>query len=245
MRRVIVTRPAERAEDLAAELAAAGIEAVIAPMLTVEPLEADGVLSPGVQAALVTSGNGARGLARLTERRDVPVLAVGDATAGIARAAGFTEVETASGDADALVALVVRRCDPALGPLVWVSGEAVSTDIVPVLAARGFRVERRVVYRTAAAEALPAAVAEALRAGAVDGAMFFSSRSAEVFIGLVRGRGLETACGRLSAYCMSDTIAQTASQLPWNAIHVAGEPTKAALLDAVIGGGRRPRVTED
>lgn len=237
VRRVIVTRPAEASQELAAELATLGIETLSAPMLTVEPLAPEAGLPDTVQALLVTSGNGAEGAARLTDRRDLPVLAVGDATARIAREAGFETVETASGDAGDLAALVAGRCDPAAGPVIWVSGEAVSTDLAADLAGRGFVVGRRVAYRTVPSDRIPDPTVAALRDGEVEGILFFSPRSAEAFATLVSRLGLEPACRRVAAYCMSDTIAQAASKLPWRAIHVSDGPTKAALVAAVARGG--------
>lgn len=236
LRRVVVTRPSEASADLAADLAVHGIEALSAPMLRVEAVPPPAPFPDPAQAILLTSANGAEGAARLTERRDLPVLAVGDATAAAARAAGFSRVSTASGDATGLVEHAVHRCRPTAGPLVWVSGEAVSTDLAADLAARGFRVERRIAYRTMQAEALPTAVDFALRHQTVDGVLFFSPRSAEAFARLVQQAGLEAACGRVAAYCMSDAIARAASKLAWRAIHVADGPTKSALVSTLLQG---------
>ncbi|WP_028796211.1 uroporphyrinogen-III synthase [Thalassobaculum salexigens] len=244
-RRVIVTRPAEAAADLQAELAARGIEALAAPMLTVETIEPEDALPTALQAVLVTSGNGAQGAARLGLRRDLPVLAVGDATARAAAEAGFTAVTNAAGDAASLVDLVARACRPEAGPLVWVSGEAVSTDLVAALEARGYTVIRRIAYRTAMAATLPSEVVAGLRAGAVEGVLFFSPRSAEAFARLAHGLELEAACATVSAYCLSDPIARMASKLAWRTIHVAETPTKAALIAAVVEGGSDRKVEKD
>ena len=244
-RRVIVTRPADATAELADELAAHGIEALAAPMLAVEPLDPSGDLPAPLQALLVTSANGAQGAGRMGLTRDLPVLAVGEATARAAAEAGFATIATASGDGASLTDLVARTCRPEAGPLLWVSGEAISTDLTETLAARGYAVIRRVAYRTAMADALPAAVAEALRDGSVEGVLFFSPRSAEAFARLVAGRELETACATVSAYCLSDQIARMASKLAWHVIHVAKSPTKAALIAAVVEGGSDRNVEKD
>lgn len=244
-RRVIVTRPADAAADLRAELAVHGIEALTAPMLAVEPVASTDPLPEGIQAVLVTSGNGAQGAGRLDLDRALPVLAVGEATGQAAAQAGFTDVTTAAGDAASLADLVAARCRPGDGPLLWISGEAVSTDLVETLGARGYRVIRRVAYRTVMAETLPPEVEDGLRTGSVEGVLFFSPRSAEAFARLVAGRALEAACATVSAYCLSDPIARTASKLAWRAIHVAETPMKAALIAAVVEGGSDRKVEKD
>lgn len=242
MRRVIVTRPAEQSSDLAAELAVLGIEALSAPMLTVEPVDMSPVdvssgLPEGMQALLVTSANGAEALPRLTDRRDPTVFAVGLATAEAARKVGFNDVRTADGDGEALVDRVARDCAPDQGPLVWVSGEAISTDLAALLGALGYAVERHVAYRTVEAQGLPTDVDEALRAGSVDAVLFFSPRSAKAFATLVAGLALEASCAKVAAHCMSRTIAEAASTVPWREIHVAGAPTKPALLATLADSG--------
>ncbi|MEE8274408.1 MAG: uroporphyrinogen-III synthase, partial [Alphaproteobacteria bacterium] len=96
--RVLITRPREDAEALAEALAVRGVEALVEPLLEIVPLNPGDFDLAGVQAALLTSANGARALAAATGSRDVPVLAVGEATAAAARAAGFAEVAVAGGD---------------------------------------------------------------------------------------------------------------------------------------------------
>ena len=63
--------------------------------------------------ATAAAANGARALARATQRRDLPVLAVGDATARAAREAGFESVTSAGGDVGDLAPLAAARCAPS------------------------------------------------------------------------------------------------------------------------------------
>ena len=116
---VLVTRPVEDARSFVAALEARGHEALVEPMLTVAP--AQGVKLPldltGIQALVVTSANGARVFARLSEARNLPVFAVGDASAAAARAVGFETVESAGGDIADLARLVIGRLDPKDGAL--------------------------------------------------------------------------------------------------------------------------------
>ena len=128
----LITRPEEDARPLAEALAARGVATVIEPLLAIRPLpEAAADLAKdleGVQALLFTSANGARAFAELSPRRDIGVLAVGDATASAARGLGFTAVESAGGDVQALARLVKQRLKPAGGPLFHAAGSAVVRD---------------------------------------------------------------------------------------------------------------------
>ena len=114
--RVWVTRPEEDAAELAEALRAEGVEVLVEPLLRIVYTDGPPLDLTGVQALIATSANGVRAFARRNQQRDVPVLAVGAATARAARAAGFTSVESAAGDVAALARLRTRsgaRAGPA------------------------------------------------------------------------------------------------------------------------------------
>lgn len=227
--RALVTRPREDSEGVAAELAARGLEVMIEPLLDIAPLDA-AVDAGGVQGILATSANGIRALARVLPGRDLPVWAVGDASARVARGLGYHEVESAGGDVDTLAALVTSRCDPAQGALLHAAGTVIAGDLAGLLGDAGFAVRRVVLYEAVTATALSPVLAEALRGEAVDMALFFSPRTAATFATLVRDAGLADATGRIRAYALSDAVARALAVLPWAAVRVAAAPTQAALL---------------
>src|SRR5215467_11719045 len=186
----LITRPEEDARPLAEALAARGIATVIEPLLTIRPLpEAKAELEKdleGVQALLFTSANGARAFAELSPRRDIGVLAVGDATATAARALGFSAVESAGGDVQALARLAKDRLKPKGGPLFHAAGSAVAGDLIETLAAQGFETRRRMLYESATATALSPETVTALKDGKVNLVLLFSPRTAATFVELAK-----------------------------------------------------------
>src|SRR6478609_5987049 len=182
--RVLITRPEREAAALAQALAARGHQAVIAPLFRLQVLHPPADFAAALaacQAILITSANGARALADANEQRSKPVFAVGDTTAATAEGLGFTNVVSASGDADALSELVRQRLEPAAGPLLHVSGAEVAGELAP----EGFEVRRIVLYDAQEEKALPDSARAALEARALDAATFFSPRASEVFVRLV------------------------------------------------------------
>src|SRR5689334_15169636 len=127
--RALVTRPREDAIELAAALAARGIEPVIEPLIDVHFRTEPALDLAGAQAVLCTSANGVRALARLSAERALPLFAVGDATAARARAEGFAAVASAGGNVDDLARLVRERLRPEAGRVVHVAGSAVAGDL--------------------------------------------------------------------------------------------------------------------
>ncbi|MBU1346726.1 MAG: uroporphyrinogen-III synthase [Alphaproteobacteria bacterium] len=110
IRRVWVTRARPGAQRTADRLTALGFIPVVAPLLEIRPLPVTPDLT-GVQALAFTSANGVAAFAALSPARDLPILdlpvfAVGDATAAAAQALGFTRVRSADGDLTALANLI-------------------------------------------------------------------------------------------------------------------------------------------
>lgn len=204
--RVLVTRPRADSEELVGDLAARGHEAVVEPLLTirvrdVEPDVAD------VQALLITSANGVRAFAALSDARDLRVLTVGEASAEAARNAGFIGVESADGDAEALARLVIDRLDPANGPVYHAAGTVTAGALKDRLTAAGFEVRRTPLYEAVPADRLSEETRTALQAGALDAALFFSPRTAKVFVTLLYAEGIAHTRGQIRAICLSDAVA--------------------------------------
>jgi uroporphyrinogen-III synthase len=170
---------------------------------------------------VVTSGQAVPALpARL---HGVPVFCVGDATAAKLRAAGFTRVESAHGDAVALTKLIIARNVPGLHVLAV--GERHGQKLAADLRAAGISVLRRRVYKVAKLKNMPDAVRAALAAGEFDGALFYSAETARAFSQL-RPPGT----GAMQAYALSQNVAKGLQELPWAAIHVGQAPTEADLM---------------
>ena len=230
---VLLTRPRADSEALLPRLASLGIDALIEPLMEIEPIEGPAPDLARFQAVLITSANGARVLAAGTENRDVPVLAVGEASAAAARDAGFLMVAAADGDVSALVQLADETFDPRRGPLLHVAGRQVAGDLVGDLEARGFALERQVMYEARAHTRLGDAALDALTRGLLDAVLLFSPRTARIFVNLTKASGLDSAVETLDMICLSNAVANEGSALSWRSVRIAHKPRLRDLLDEV------------
>lgn len=227
--RILITRPRDRAEPLARQLEVLGHEALIEPLLSIEPLHPGALPLGDVQAILLTSANAAHALP--PDGRHLPVLAVGGATARAARAAGWTTVLEAEGEAASLTRLVRDRCTPAGGALLHLCGEHVREELGERLAAVGFELRRQVAYRAHAATALSPGLLDALDRGRLDAVLLFSPRSTRIFVDLVIAHGLDARLDKVQALCLSEAVAAPCRRLRFAAIRAAARPELDALLE--------------
>lgn len=225
--RVLVTRPEPAAAATARRLAERGHAAVVAPLSSVETITAELPAPETVQAVVVTS---ARALPALAAFRARPLLAVGEASAAAARARGFSAVLSAGGDAAALARLALARCTPAGGPLLLPGQEGQGAALAEKLRAAGFAVCARAVYRLHRVSTLPETARQALAAGTVEAALFFSPASTRDFVALAGL--LPVACfTRVEALAISPATATPLAPLPWQRVRVAAHPDQEELLD--------------
>jgi uroporphyrinogen-III synthase len=236
--RLLVTRPREDADALAEALRALGAEPVLAPVMTIEPARDVQIDLTGVQALLFTSANGVRAFAAASNVRDLPVLAVGDATARAAKEAGFAKIDSAGGDTNDLATLAARNLDPKAGALLHPAGRDVAGPLKEMLETKGFEVRRQTFYRAAFARTLPAQARRAIGEGSIDGVLFFSPRTARSFVTLLREAALSDALQDAYAYCLSAAVAEIARDVQWKNVRVAAKPTQAALLDLIAADMR-------
>jgi uroporphyrinogen-III synthase len=235
--KAIVTRPRDAAAALVRALADRGVDALLAPMLTIVPA-ADAARHlaerlAGAQAILFTSANGVRAFAAASPRRELPVLTVGDASAAAARIAGFRTVASAGGDIDDLAALVAARLSPQGGALLHAAGTTVAGDLAGKLAAQGFAVHRANLYEAIPAAALDPDAAAAMRRGEAAMALFFSPRTATTFVRLAAAAGVGHACRAMAAVALSPAVAAALGDLSWRTVRVAARPGQDDLLAAL------------
>lgn len=235
--RILVTRPREQARELARELQRRGHDVLIEPLLTIEALSPPTPDPEGIQAVLLTSANAAHALRGQLLR--LPVYAVGRASAQAARAAGCAQVHEAEGDAERLARLVIERRRPVDGALLHPSGEEVREELAETLAAHGFEVRRHVVYRARAATTFSPALEAVLRQRALDAVLFFSPRTASIFVALAKSHGLGGVLGASEALCLSENVAIACRALDWRRVLVAQRPERAAILELLEGAERR------
>ena len=235
--RLLVTRPEPDALRTAGALRDRRHQVLLAPLLHFAPV-ANADLGAGPWAGLLmSSANAARAMVRhpgLRDLRPLPVLAVGDRSAEAARAAGFANVTSAAGDAGDLTRIAAGQFGGTGARLLYLAGEDRAADLEAALRAHDIAVDTVVIYRMAAAAALPAETAAALAQRRIDGVLHYSRRSAEIYLRCVAAAGLDAAATVPAHYCLSDEIAAPLLAAGAAIVRIAPQPNEKSLL-ALVG----------
>jgi uroporphyrinogen-III synthase len=230
---ILVTRLQPGAAQTARALRERGHAPIVAPLLQIEVLSEIDPDTDSWDAILLTSANALCGIGKFAARRelrDLPIFAVGDATAKTARDNGFANVTSADGNVDDLAKLVAARLKPP-ARLLYAAGEERAGDLAGALRAKNFEVDLVVVYRVVGAKLLPEPAAAAL-GGDIDGVLHFSRQSAAAFINAARNsRLLEAALTKPVHFCLSENVAAPLRAAGAANIHVAARPDEQSLLE--------------
>ena len=228
--RILVTRSAHDAMRTADKLAARGHEACLAPVTRIVPT-GDPAPDGPYDALIVTSAHAEEALAVLDGTK--PVFAVGEHTAQPVRAAGFTDVTVAEGDAVSLVRLIRGTLAPGL-TLLHVTARHHKEEPAASLRAAGFTILQWEAYEAEAVGMLPDDAVEALRSGQIGAALHYSRRSADIFLQLAGEAGLTSSVGNFPHLCLSADVAAAFAGLGMTPLP-ARRPDEEALLDLLDG----------
>ena len=229
--RLLVTRPEPDNYRTAAALRVLGHGVTLAPMLRIEAVADADLGAPPWTGLLLTSANGARALAahpRRAELLELPVLAVGRASADAAKGAGFADVVSADGDADDLTRLAAVRFAGSPHPLLYAAGEDRSGDLAGALSAKNITVRTVVVYRAAAAAEFSPDVRNALMERHIEGVLHFSRRSVDGYMAC--SRNIQQQALAPIHYCLSARAAEPLRLAGAARIEVAAQPDEASLI---------------
>ena len=232
----LITRPRADSDGLADQLRQRGFEPLIEPLLDIVFLPGAKPEREGTQGILATSANGVRALAvrlgdSLADWRDLPLWAVGDASAKAARQAGFTRVASADGDVDSLAALVAAEADPKKGRLLQAAATQLAGDLAGQLGKSGFVIDKQVLYEARPAAALSERTIAAIEQGQMVLALFFSPRTAGLFVRLAGALN----CAKVTAAALSPAVAAALAGLDWKRVIIAERPRQDSLLAALDG----------
>lgn len=221
--KVLLTRPAGENARIAGMLEPLGAECIEWPLTRIVTLVERLEVPAGLDAILFTSANAVRSFAAASARRDLPVLCVGDRTAGAARAAGFADVSSAAGDAADLARLArISGHRRFLHPR---GREA------RALSLEGAHVEAPVVYAAEPAGPPPAEVADAFAQGTIGLVTAWSPRNALILHDWLAAARPPLARARLLG--ISDAAIGPLRDAGFRAVLVAARPTAEAVVEQV------------
>ncbi|MEX2613345.1 MAG: uroporphyrinogen-III synthase [Gaiellaceae bacterium] len=235
-RRIVVTRPREQAAELAEALEQLGAEAVIVPLVAIEPVEDERPLAAALREldsygwVVVTSANGVAAAQRARSGAAfgaaARVAAVGPGTARAVRELGVEPAFVPD-------VYAAEEIAAGLGPLegirvLLLQADIASPSLAEELRDRGAKLDAIVAYRTVETTPSPAGLAE-LERGA--DAIVLASGSAARSLAAV---GLSSPFRETQVVCIGPKTAEAARDAGLTVGLVAHEASAEGIIHALV-----------
>ncbi len=243
--RVLVTRPAERAGGLAAELRSAGAEPVLLPLVEVAPLADLSPLDAALEkledydALLLTSRNAARIFeerrrARRPDASAPPAWCVGPATAQAALSTGLAvrSLPAAGADAQTLLGVLLESGSPAGRRFLFPCAVGAREGLAAGLVRAGAQVDAIPIYRSVPAPLDAGWLRAELATGNLDALTFASPSAVRAFEAQLEA-GSRAAARRAICVAIGATTAAALRDADLGPDAVAAEPSAAGLVRAL------------
>lgn len=202
--KVLIVRAAEDARRTAARLAAAGHQAIVAPVLTIRALDFD-LPAGDFDAVLATSAHAFRDIGRLQRVMQLPLFVVGARTAEAAATVGFGVARAVAGNAGELAPAILNGLRPG-ARVLYLAGRDRKPDLERALAGR-CALTIIETYAADAADALPPEAVAAIAAGEA-AVLHYSQRSAAIFLDLAGRAGCDLKNRAIRHVAISDDAAK-------------------------------------
>ena len=250
--RVLVTRPEPGGEKTARRLVAMGHEPVWLPLfearITASPEELpptdliSGLVATSARAFLMF----ARSKTPASSLRDVPVHAVGSATAAAAREAGFTDVREGGGTAQSLIQTLAGQPEQVSagdesarsgGTLVYLAGVPRTPVIESGLESRGMRHEVLECYEMTEISYSTDILISEILSPPPDAVLLYSSNAARRFSVLTDVPECRRSLDFMRFVCLSAAIADDLPKRWQGRAVIAERPDEASLLASLAALG--------
>ena len=225
---VWVTRAEPGAGETAAQLGELGLSALVESVIETREIEASPAPPGTFDAIAFTSATAVRlGAARIVDR-SLPVFAVGDATADLARALGWSDVRSANGNVNDLARLIASGGDAM--DILHPGARIAAGDLSGALESQGRKVVPWPLYETVERAGPSDDLLRRLASDGVQGVLIHSPSAARSL-----ANWLSPGCGLPGArlFALSGPCARPLEGVSFREIHISPFPREAALLKVV------------
>lgn len=214
---ILITRAPRQAEELAREMERMGFETFIQPMLQIHPVVHEVPDMKNYEGLIVTSAESFNHFD--LPDKSIPIFTVGPQTEIAARVAGFENVISAGGAAKDVEKMLEKE-----KTYLHVRGRDAAHKFPE-------NVHPLIVYEAALVQALREDCIQAIQQNKINMVTFFSTRTAENFIRLMKAHDLEENLKDINSLSISDSVLNCVRLCVWKHAYSAETPDRKGMMD--------------
>jgi uroporphyrinogen-III synthase len=227
---ILLTRPLEDCHEMILKFQSLGNEVSHLALISIERLKYEHLNYSEFRGVIFTSANAVKFLDIKSINKKIACFCVGSATEKKARSGGFQNVFAAEGNVNNLKELIILNFNSSEGKLLYISGEAISSNLDQDLISNGYIIERLINYRANPIKKYDENFIEKLKLNMPEITYIYSQNSAINFLKVIKDYQLETFWMNTNLMCISEKTSSILNEIKWKKIFLFNPGEEEFLL---------------
>jgi len=227
---ILLTRSLEDCSETILKFKSLGHQVSHLPLLILEKMNYEEINFNDYGGIIFTSANAIKFLDLKRLDKNIICFCVGDITEKKARSVGFQNTIAAEGNVLNLKELILRNYESKSKPLLYVSGEIISTDLDKQLINEGYVVKRIINYRVSHNEKFNENFIKELKKNTPNIVYVYSQNSASSFLNFIKVYRIENIWMNTNLMCIGEKTSSILNEIKWKKIFLFNPGDEEFLL---------------
>ena len=227
---ILLTRPLEDCSEMIVKFQSLDHKVSHLPLINVEKVHHDEINFADYGGVIFTSSNAVKNLNVKNLNKKLICFCVGSTTEKKARSLGFQNTIAAEGNVSNLKELILQNYELKETPLLYVSGEIISTDLDQQLLREGYTVKRIINYKVNHTEKFDENFVNELKQNMPDIVYIYSQNSASSFLNFIKIYQTENLWMNTNLMCIGEKTSSILNEIKWKKIFLFNPGEEEFLL---------------
>ena len=227
---ILLTRPLEDCSEMIVKFQSLDHKVSHLPLINVEKVHHDEINFADYGGVIFTSSNAVKNLNVKNLNKKLICFCVGSTTEKKARSLGFQNTIAAEGNVSNLKELILQNYELKETPLLYVSGEIISTDLDQQLLSEGYTVKRIINYKVNHIEKFDENFVNELKQNMPDIVYVYSQNSASSFLNFIKIYQTENLWMNTNLMCIGEKTSSILNEIKWKKIFLFNPGEEEFLL---------------
>ena len=227
---ILLTRPIEDCSEMIIRFQGLDHKVSHLPLINVENVQHEKINPDDYGGIIFTSSNAVKNLNIENLSKKLICFCVGSATEKKARSLGFQNTLAAEGNVSNLKELILQNYELKDTPLLYVSGEIITTDLDQQLLKDGYAVKRIINYKITHNEKFDENFVNELKQNMPDIVYVYSQNSASSFLNFIKIYQTENLWMNTNLMCIGEKTSSILNEIKWKKIFLFNPGEEEFLL---------------
>jgi len=227
---ILLTRQLEDCSQIILKFKSLGHKVSHLPLLNIEKMNYEKINFSDYGGIIFTSANAVKYLDLNKLDKNIVCFCVGEITEKKARSVGFHNTIAAEGNVSNLKELILQNYESKNKPLLYISGEIISTDLDRQLLNEGFNVKRIINYRVSHNKKFDENFINELKVKMPDIVYVYSQNSASSFLNFIKIHQTENIWMNTNLMCIGEKTSSILNEIKWKKIFLFNPGEEEFLL---------------